>query len=209
MLADPAAITCGAQVEVVLADGQVAALRPLRAQETAPLLAVFEGMSDLSRARRYLTGIPQLPPRMLRSLTDVDRRDHVAWVATVDGRPVGLARYVAVDACLVEVAFEVVDRCHGRGLGAVLLDVVTTVACANGFRSVTATVHPSNRASLRLVGKLGLRLRPSDGLLEGEGPLRLLDPPRVDRSAVRAIHDRDRRRSGLNQPCGPAPCSAQ
>ncbi len=95
MLTDPAPMWTD-HVDVTIAGGQVAALRPLHHDETAPLLAVFDGMSVLSRARRYLTGIPHLPPRMLRTLTDVGRRDHVAWLATIDGEPVGVGRYVAV-----------------------------------------------------------------------------------------------------------------
>jgi L-amino acid N-acyltransferase YncA len=178
------------RVEVSLNDGGMAALRPLRRHETAPVLAVFGSMSELSRARRYLTGMPDLPPRLLRYLADVGRRDHVAWLATVGGQPAGIARYVAVDGCLAEVAFEVVDEHHRRGLGSALLDTITTVASANGFASVAASVHPANRASLRLLQRIGLRLRMSDGLLEGVGPLRLMDPPRVDRVAVLDVLDR-------------------
>jgi RimJ/RimL family protein N-acetyltransferase len=196
-------------VEVRLVDGGVATLRPLLRHETAPVLAVFDAMSGLSRARRYLTGMPQLPPRLLSYLADVGRRDHVAWLATIDEKPVGMARYVAVDGCLAEVAFEVVDQHHNRGLGSALLDTITTVACANGFASVTASVHPGNRASLRLVRKLGLRLQLSDGLLEGVGPLRLMDPPRVDRAAVLDLLDRHRGMSGLNRACGQPVISAQ
>ena len=43
---------------------------------------------------------------------------------------------------------------------------------------------PDNAPSLRLLRRMGLSLVPVDGLLEGTGPLRLLDPARVDRAAV-------------------------
>ena len=39
-------------------------------------------------------------------------------------------------------------------------------------------------ASRRLLARIGLLTRAVDGLLEAEGPLRLLDPATVDRSAV-------------------------
>ena len=45
------------------------------------------------------------------------------------------------------------------------------------------TVH----GGYRLVTRAGVRLAVSGGLLEGEGDLRLLDPPRVDRHAVVAL----------------------
>ena len=56
-----------------------------------------------------------------------------------------------------------------------------------GFRRVRATLQPDNEPSRRLVTRAGVRLAVSGGLLEGEGDLRLLDPPRVDRHAVVAL----------------------
>src|SRR5690349_4140823 len=95
-------------VSVRLADGGVAQLRPLLAGEAAPLLEVFAGMSAASRADRYLVGMSGLPGTMLAALTSVDGSDHVAWLATVDGRPAGVARYLRTAPCTAEVAFEVV-----------------------------------------------------------------------------------------------------
>lgn len=176
-----------AHVAAQLTGGGSATLRPLRAGETAPLLSVFEGMSPASRASRYLTGVPRIPPTMLAALVDVDGHDHVAWLATVDGTPAGIARYVRVAPATVEIAFEVADAYQRRGLGSVLLDTITTSACAAGVRRLRATVLPTNAVSLGLLGRLGLRLTFCDGVLEGDGPLRLLDPPRVDRAAVVAL----------------------
>ena len=184
MSAQPLSSFHAARVEVRLDDGQVALLRPLCAQEEEPLLRVFDGMSELSRARRYLTGMPYLPPAVLRRLVDVGRREHVAWVATIDDEPVGIGRYAAYDHRLVDVALEVVDRWHGRGLGRALVDTIATVAHAHGYTAVAATVHPSNHASVRLMRRIGLTLQVVDGVLEGEGLLRLPDPARVDRLAV-------------------------
>src|SRR6476469_9614279 len=103
MSAHPAAQIWCDHVEVSLDDGQLARLRPLRAHETEPVLEVFHGMSDLSRARRYLPGM--------------GRREHVAWLATIGGEPVGIGRYAAYDHRTVDVALEVVDHWHGQGLG--------------------------------------------------------------------------------------------
>src|SRR5512139_45284 len=171
---------------VVLRDGTVATLRPLQRGETAPLLAVFADMSADSRALRYLTGLSDLPRSILSVLSDVDGDRHVAWLASVAGEPAGIARYVPVPGCATtaEVSFEVVDDHHGRGLGTVLLDVVTTVAAARGVRRIQATTAPANAASRRLIDRLGVTSRVVDGLVESEGPLSLLEPSVVDRSAV-------------------------
>ena len=181
----------GAHVAVQLRDGGLATVRPLRAGEVAPLLAVFDQMSSTSRANRFLVGLPALTGTMISALVAVDGRDHVAWLASVGDRPVGIARYIRVEPATAELALEVADAHHGRGVGTALLDAVTTLACVNGFRRVQAVVLPENRPSRRLLRKIGVPLRPSGPTLEGEGPLRLLDPPRVDRAAVVALAARD------------------
>ena len=173
-----------AEVAAQLPGGSSVRLRPLRRGETAPLEEVFAGMSPESRAQRYLTGLPSLPPAMLAALTDVDGHRHVAWCAVAGTRPVGIARYFVEEPGVAEIAFEVVDDHHGSGIGSVLVDAVTTVAAAQGVRRLRAVVRPDNRASARLLGRLGLQLAVAGGLLEGEGALRLLDPPRVDRAAI-------------------------
>ena len=183
----PAAPLTPRHVKVWLPEGGTIELRPLRRGEVDPLRAVFDGMSAAARAERYLTGITRLTPGMTATLTDVDGHHHVAWLATLAGRPVGIARYLLDDVGVAEIAFEVVDAYHGVGIGTALVDAVTTVAAARGVRRLRASVLPSNRASRTLVARLGVRLVPADGLLEGEGQLRLFDPPRVDRRAVVAL----------------------
>ena len=174
-------------VPLRLPGGRVVELRPMRRGERNPLLAVFEGMSSASRARRYLTGMVRLPSAMLEPLTGVDGHRHVAWLASAEGRPVGIARYVLDGAGVAEVAMEVVDDHHGLGIGTALVDAVTTVAAARGVRRVRASLTPDNEASRRLVTRIGVRLQVVGALLEGVGQLQLLDPPRVDRRAVLAL----------------------
>lgn len=174
----------GAPVLTRLRDGGTAALRPLASDEVEPLQAVFDGLSPASRTMRYLVGAPRLTGSMRRVLTAVDGHRHIAWLASVGDRPAGIARAVRVAPCTAEIAFEVVDEHQGRGVGIALLDAVTTVAAVTGIELLQASVLPSNHRSRLLLGRIGLHPRPADGLLEAEGPLRLLDPPRIDRPAV-------------------------
>jgi RimJ/RimL family protein N-acetyltransferase len=188
-------------VPVRLPGGGAVELRPLRRGERDPLLAVFDGMSPASRARRYLTGMVRLPSIVLEHLTAVDGHRHVAWLASVGGRSVGIARCVHDDAGVAEVAVEVVDDHHGLGIASALVDAVTTVAAARGTRRVRASLTPDNEPSRRLVTRIGVRLHVVDDLLEGEGPLQLLQPPRVDRQAVLALA----RRAGDHRDADPSP----
>ena len=146
-------------------------LRPLRRGETEPLQAVFDAMSADARAQRYFTGMPRLPARILAALADVDGERHVAWVASVDDRPVGVARYVVVAPGVAEIALEVADAYQGRGIGTRLVDALTTHAVAHGIRRFRATLLPGNEPSRRLVTRVGVQLSMVKGLLEGEGPL--------------------------------------
>jgi len=114
---------------------------------------------------------------------------------------VGIARYIRVGRATAEIAVEVADAHQGRGLGTALADVVTTLACVNGIHCMQAVVLPENLPSQRLLTRIGVPLRPSGPALEGEGPLRLLDPPRVDRAAVVSLAARDlEARAGPDKP---------
>ena len=164
--------------------GGTALLRPLAPRETEPLQTVFAASSAASREARYLAPLVRLPGPMVAALTAVDGCHHSAWLATVDGEAAGLARYVRVGGATAEVALEVVDRHQGRGLGAVLLDTITTVAMARGIRRVQASVGAQNTRSRRLLAQVGLHLAGHGPVLEGEAPLVLMDPPRIERPAV-------------------------
>ena len=170
-------------VTATLADGE-ARLRPLVHGEVDAQRAVFDGLSARSRTDRFLTGVDTLTAAMWRELAAVDGHDHVAWLATVGNRPAGIGRFVRTAPCSAEVAFEVADEFQGLGLGTVLLDTVTTVAAAMRIRRLQASVLGTNRRSQLLLSRVGLTLRPDDGLLEGDSLFHLLDPPRVDRPVV-------------------------
>ncbi|HEV7626044.1 MAG TPA: GNAT family N-acetyltransferase [Streptomyces sp.] len=198
-----------ASVRVSLPDGGTAQVRPLKDGESAPLLEVFAGLSVRSRAFRYLTAMPRLPGPFVRSLSATDGLVSVAWLASVDDRPVGIGRYVLMteDPCTADLAFEVVDEQQRRGLGTALLDTITTVAADNGVRRLAATVHPQNKASLQLLSRLSIPMTLDGGVLEGSSPLRLLDPPRIDRRAVVELARLSlpaRAEAVLTQPCAAA-----
>lgn len=177
-------LRCAGEVPAEI-QGTIAWLRPLGPDETEPLHAVFDGMSAESRYARYLQAVPALTPGMSRALTAVDGSEHVAWLATVDGRPAGIGRYFKVGPWTAEIAFEVADEFQGRGLGAVLLDTITTVAAASGIRELQAFVLASNHRSRLLLSRIGLRLvAQGAGVLEADGSFHLLEQPRVERPMV-------------------------
>jgi GNAT superfamily N-acetyltransferase len=111
---------------------------------------------------------------MLRALTDVDQVTRVAWLAQVDGRPVGIGSYVVLegDPTTADLALAVVDRHQRAGIGRRLLTVLRDVAAGHGVRTFVFTVHPGNRGAQALLRTAGGAASFHDGVLEGQLPVR-------------------------------------
>jgi GNAT superfamily N-acetyltransferase len=185
-----------ADVVSVALRGAVANLRPLESNEYAALDAVFEGLSPASRIDRYLTGLSHLTGPMRSALTAIDGDVHIAWLGEIEGHPAAIGRLIRVARGTAEIAFEVIDGYQGRGLGTALLDTLMTVASVSGVDKVQATALPTNLRSLRLLRAIEMTFRAEDGLLEGVAPVKLLDPPVIDRAAVVRLALTARAKSG-------------
>jgi acetyltransferase len=103
----------------------------------AQIEAGFEQLSEASRRSRFFTPLEQLPESLLRYLTELDYRDHVAPVAgAIDdpGEPgVAIARYIrcADDPDCAEAAVTVLDDYQRRGIATVLLQALALIALQN------------------------------------------------------------------------------
>jgi GNAT superfamily N-acetyltransferase len=141
-----------------LGDGTRVRIRPGRRSDGDLLLRGFERLSAESRYRRFLSPMPKLTEKTLRSLTDIDHRDHEAVLALDEsGEGIGVARYVrdAGRPQAAEVAVTVVDGWQGRGLGTLLLEAICVRARAEGVRTFTASMLARNDRMLRLLEHLG------------------------------------------------------
>ena len=151
-------------------------VRPLRDGDTATVQAVFERLGEASRRARFNGAKPRLPEQELRTLAIVDAAHH-ALVAYVDGdpRPVAIARLVR-SGVSAEIAFEVADAYHGRGIGSALTQELVCDACAAGVVEVTALVRSDNRAAFavlsRALGQLELRLEGPEMVVRAPLPAR-------------------------------------
>jgi RimJ/RimL family protein N-acetyltransferase len=131
--------------------------RMTRADEAA-LDEIFAGLSERSRFLRYHSATPRLTARMRRALLDIDGTRHLAHMAEVaepDGhRAIGVARLFSLGAGRAEVAVEVVDAWHRRGVGALLLKSISSAAAELGYVEVHAEVLPENRPVRRLLAEV-------------------------------------------------------
>lgn len=151
-------------VEHTLRDGSRIVLRPIRATDIDELQRGFERLSERSRYLRFFTPLQKLPEGWAARLTDLDHRSHRAWVAydpDADALPpgfgVGVARLIEVEDSpqSAEAAVSVTDDYQGRGIGRVLLEVVTGTAAAAGYTTLVTNVLRENSRMLDLVKELG------------------------------------------------------
>jgi RimJ/RimL family protein N-acetyltransferase len=136
-------------------------IRPLTPSDGAAVDAVFAGLSPTSRRQRFLGPRDRLTPAMRRALLAVDGERHVALVAEAgpDRVPVGIARYVADGPGRAELAYEVVDAWHGRGVGTRLVRKLVRTARAAGVAELHGLVAADNHASLALLRRVLPQLR--------------------------------------------------
>ena len=132
-------------------------IRPLREGDDGPVRDVFAGMSAQSRYLRFHSPMPRLSPAMLYRLTATKPGHHVALVASIDGRDVGIARWVRdiIDPRRADVGISVIDKYQGRGIGRALLETLARDAECWGVIKLSFIVHRRNVAMLRLLHSWG------------------------------------------------------
>jgi GNAT superfamily N-acetyltransferase len=129
-------------------------VRELGPGEQQVLDVVFAGLSDQSRYLRFHSPVPRLVPAVRRALAAVDGHRHVALVAVAGREPIGIARCIDLGSGRAELAVEVVDAWHGRGVGTLLLHALRDRAVAAGWRELSAEVLAENDAVRALLRKV-------------------------------------------------------
>lgn len=132
---------------VRLRDGSYVVVRPVSEQDEPALRSFLADLSERARHLRFFTGAADLASAArLAATTGGDRYGVLAHDDT--GMVVGHALYVQVDDARAEVAVEVADRLHDRGLGTILIERLANVAEERGIERFLAEVLPQNRAML-------------------------------------------------------------
>jgi GNAT superfamily N-acetyltransferase len=118
----------------------------------------FDRLSPRSRYRRFLAPISELTEKMVRYLTEIDHHDHEGMIALDEqtGEGVGVARYVRDPdrPDVAEVAVTVIDDWQGRGLGTLLLEVISARAREEGVTTFTALMLATNQEMMDLLAQL-------------------------------------------------------
>lgn len=144
-----------------LRDGLRVRVRPIESEDRERLQVGLHRLSAASRYQRFHAAVSELSLEQLRSLTEVDQVNHIAWIAldaATRGEPaLGVARCIRVprEPHTAEVAVTVLDAYQGRGLGTLLLGVLSRCAARQGIRTFRAFVREDNDAMLRIFKDLG------------------------------------------------------
>lgn len=159
------------ECDVLLRDGDIAHLRPLRPEDRAALHALVDATSERSAFLRFFTGGRATAHAYADRVTSPAYRGQ-ALVAFLRGRLVAVAEYVP-EGDEADVGILIHDSVHGNGLGTLLLEHLAVNAAESGVRTFTADVLPENRQMIQVFEDLGLevRRRYEDGLFKVRIPL--------------------------------------
>lgn len=145
-----------------LRDGRRVEIRALRPEDRDDLVAAVGRIGTESLYRRFFAVKREFSEKETSFFVNVDFVNHVALVAMgeEDGGPVivGGGRYIVVAPGQAELAFAVVDKYQGQGIGTILMRHLVTIARRAGLRELVADVLPDNRQMLKVFQNSGLQL---------------------------------------------------
>lgn len=173
--------------DVLLADGRVACVRPLRAEDEPQLRALHEAIADFSLRMRFFTVSRKAATDYVDHLVRGTGDTLLTLVGVVDGNVLAVGTAERVGHGRAEVAFLVSDQAHGRGLGSLLLEHLAAACRQIGITKFVADVLPDNLGMLRVFTDAGFTMsrRTAAGVVEVE-----LDTTATS-AMVRAADDRE------------------
>ena len=161
------------EADILLTDGGVAHLRPIKPSDAERLIAFYDRVSPESKYLRFFAPYPRLSERDVKRFTQVDYVDRVAFIVTLGEEMIAVGRYDRIDRSQAEVAFLIEDAHHGRGIAQLLLEHLAQAARERGITGFVAEVLPQNRAMAQVFADAGYRMRKGieDGVLAVEFPI--------------------------------------
>ena len=155
----PQAIRSSSAVDVLLADGRIATVRPLVASDHQALVALHERLADENLRLRFFGLNRTMGHRYADHLAAaVQGPDVFALVALSGDDLVAVAAAESLSDGRAEVSFLVADAAHGLGLGTLLLEHLAAAARERGIVEFTADVLLDNDAMLRVMIDCGFDL---------------------------------------------------
>ncbi|WP_374455645.1 GNAT family N-acetyltransferase [Nocardioides sp.] len=141
--------------DVLLADGTIAVIRSLRADDRDAVLELHESVSVDTLRLRFFSPSREAGRHYVAHLFAPDNTRSAALVAVIRGRVAGLATAELLTPDSAEVAFLVADEDRGRGLGSLLLEHLAALGRQHGVSRFAAEVLGDNYGMLRVFRAAG------------------------------------------------------
>jgi acetyl coenzyme A synthetase (ADP forming)-like protein len=179
----PAVYPAEWESDVVLTDGDLVHVRPVRPDDEQRMRDFYDRLSDESIYLRFFSPVPRPTAAQLERVALIDYRDHMALVALIGGEIVAAARYDRVGDGSAEVAFTVQDDQHGRGLATLLLEHLAVIARFHDIDTFVADTLPGNRKMLNVFAAAGWDVdrHYADGTVRVKFPI---EPTEISRAAI-------------------------
>jgi RimJ/RimL family protein N-acetyltransferase len=148
------------EVDVPLRDGSTVHLRPIRPDDDAMMIALFNRFSPRTIYLRFHHVIGEMTKEEVQRYTHVDYHDTFALVATLgeppDERIIAVGRYARLgNSDRAEVAFLVEESHQGQGISTHLLDQLAVAARGKGIRVFEAEVLGENNEMMAVFRESG------------------------------------------------------
>ena len=139
--------------DVLLADGSIAVVRPLRGDDGPRLHELHEQVSDEAIRLRFFSVARNAAHAYVdHVLADAET---LALVAERHGQLIGLGTAEPMGPSRSEIAFLVADDARGLGVGTLLLEHLAALARSRGITSFEADVLAENHAMLTVFSDAG------------------------------------------------------
>ncbi|MFL1377981.1 MULTISPECIES: GNAT family N-acetyltransferase [unclassified Nocardiopsis] len=144
--------------------GVALSLRQVRETDAPAVVDLHRRCTPETVRGRYLAGMTEPTPQMLRVFCDPDRGLTLAVRSQGEEEPVALGHLMyTLDPGVGEIAFLVEDAWQGSGVGTALARALTVIAADWGLAEVRAETTLSNTAMLRIMRRLGASVRMQEG----------------------------------------------
>ncbi|KTD30469.1 MULTISPECIES: bifunctional acetate--CoA ligase family protein/GNAT family N-acetyltransferase [Legionella] len=147
-----------------LADGTPITIRPIRPEDATSEQNFIRQLSQQTKYFRFMGGLRELTPEMLKRTTQIDYDREMAMVAVIPNNAqeaiIGIAHYnVYPDFQTCEFALVIADQWQNKGIGSHLLSNLMAVAKSKNLRTVEGVIMSANLAMLALAKNLGFSMK--------------------------------------------------
>jgi|BEDMetMinimDraft_2_1075160.scaffolds.fasta_scaffold00027_35 Acyl-CoA synthetase (NDP forming) len=166
--------------DVVLKDGSTVRVRPAKKDDALYLINFFNNLSIETKYKRFMGfALPNI--EIL-----IPEKDGLALIAIHEDRIIAHAMYRKINN-KAEVGIVVDDRFQGKGLGTILLGMITEAAYKSGVEQMEAIVLPDNLQMINVLKNLGFPYK-----LEIEpGYIKVIYPTSLTPEAIEVFDKRD------------------